>query len=380
MTDFDTIVVGCGSMGSAALFHLASRGRRVLGLDRFDVPNQMGSSVGTTRNIRLAYAEDPGYVPLLRRAYTLWRELEQVAGERLLVQTGHIDAGPEQGALVGGSLRSSAEHGLQHETLDARSLQRRFPGYRLPRHMAAVYQPDGGFLLSERCVLAHLAGALSNGAEIHGREAVTAWDSLENDTRVRVRTTQEVYHARSLVLTAGPWTAGLVPELRTRAKPERQVLLWAQPIVPAHFHVDRFPVFYMEADEGRFYGTPAYAVPGFKIGKYHHRGEQVDADSVDRSCYPEDEAVLRAAIRRYFPDADGPTLAMKVCMFTNTPDEHFLIDVHPASRSVIVAAGFSGHGFKFCSVVGEVLADLAIDGTTTADIGLFRWHRAGLRP
>jgi sarcosine oxidase len=366
-------------MGSAALFHLASRGRRILGLEQFDVPNQMGSSVGTNRIIRLAYAEDPGYVPLLRRAYTLWRELEQLAHERLLLQTGSIDAGPEDGAIVSGSMRSCAEHDLPHEVLDARMLERRFPGYRLPSEMLAIYQPHGGFLMSERCVVSHINAALARGAHVHGREAVTAWEPIEDGRRVRVRTTSDVYYARSLVLTAGPWTGNLTSELRPVATPERQVQLWVQPVVPAHFQLDNFPVFYLEGEEGRFYGFPAYSVPGFKIGKYHHLREEVHPDSVDRACHPRDEDALRQGIRRYFPGADGPTLAMKVCMFTNTPDDHFVIDHHPDWRSVVVAAGFSGHGFKFCSVVGEVLADLALEGGTSLDVDLFGWQRAALR-
>jgi sarcosine oxidase len=379
VSDYDAIVVGCGSMGSAALFHLAGRGRRVLGLEQFDVPNELGSSVGTNRIIRLAYAEDPRYVPLLRRAYTLWHELEVFAGERLLVQTGSIDAGPEPGAIVSGSRRACAEHDLPHEVLDAATLRRRFPGYRLTPDMMAVYQPQGGFLMSERCIVAHIEAALARGAEVHGRERVIAWEPIDNGKRIRVRTASAVYHGRSLVLTAGPWTAALVPDLRPLVKPERQVMLWVQPLVPAHFRVDNFPVFYMESEEGRFYGCPVYSVPGFKVGKYHHLREQVQPDSVDRVCHPQDEAVVREGIRRYFPDANGPTLAMKVCMFTNTPDEYFVIDHHPHSRSVTVAAGFSGHGFKFSSVVGEILADLAVDGGTALDIDLFRWNRPAIR-
>jgi sarcosine oxidase len=171
----------------------------------------------------------------------------------------------------------------------------------------------------------------------------------------------------------------VVPQLTPVAKPERQVLLWTQPVVPARFQVTTFPVFYMEAPEGRFYGFPAYSVPGFKVGKYHHRHQQVQPDTVDRVCHPEDEAVVREGIRRYFPDADGPTLAMKVCMFTNTPDENFVIGRHPEAPRAVVAAGFSGHGFKFSSVVGEILADLALDGHTAHDLDLFRWDRPELR-
>jgi sarcosine oxidase len=347
----------------------------VLGLEQFDFPSTMGSSVGTNRIIRLAYAEDPSYVPLLRRSYELWRELSASTGETLLYVTGGIDAGRLDGEPVKGSLESCRLHGLPHELVDAAELGRRFPGYRLPAEMAAVVQPDAGFLLSERCVVAHAEAALALGAEVHGRERVLGWEPAGGG--VRVRTEARTYEAGALVLAAGPWTAALVPELRDRARPERQVMLWTWPRVPAHFRLGAFPVFNMQTPEGRFYGFPMSGVSGFKIGKYHHRGEQVDPDRVDRACDAEDEAVLREGVRRYFPDADGPTLAMKVCMFTNTDDEHFILDRHPAHPSVAIAAGFSGHGFKFCSVVGEIMADLALNGETRWALDLFRLSRFG---
>jgi sarcosine oxidase len=378
VNQYDAIVVGCGSMGSAALFHLAGRGSRVLGLEQFDVPNELGGSAGTNRIIRLAYAEDPRYVPLLRRAYALWRELERRAGERLLVITGSIDAGPEHGAIVTGSRGSCLAHGLAHEVLDSRGVAERFPAYRLSPDMLALFQPDGGFLMSERCNAAHLVGALEQGAEVHGRERVLHWDVKENGRQISIRTDHDIYHTRKLVLTCGPWSARVVPALERLARPQRQVLLWTQPKAPGLFTMNRFPVFNMESPEGRFYGFPPYAVPGFKIGKYYHRHEWVDPDTVDRTCSELDEAVLREAIGRYFPDADGPTLAMKVCMFSNSPDEHFIIDRHPEAPNVWIAAGFSGHGFKFSSVVGEILADLAIEDATAWDLELFRWDRPAL--
>jgi sarcosine oxidase len=373
---YDMIVVGAGSMGSAAIYHLASRHQRVLGLDQFDVPSSRGASAGVNRIIRLAYAEHPNYVPLLRRAYELWRDLERIVNERLLVITGGIDAGSENGVIVTGSLRSCLEHSLPHDVLNAADLHRRFPGYALPNDTVAVYQPDGGFLMSERCVVAYLNAALALGAEVHGRERVYGWDVLPDG--VRVITDFDRYEARALIVTAGPWTARVLPKLAAVVVPERQVLLWTHPLRPECFQLERFPVFNMEAAEGRFYGFPIYHVPGFKIGKYHHRHQRVDPDSVDRDCHPEDERVLREAIRRYFPDADGPTLAMKVCLFSNTPDEHFIIDNLFDTRHVVIAAGFSGHGFKFCSVVGEVIADLVLQGSTRFDLGLFRLGRSAL--
>jgi sarcosine oxidase len=360
-------------MGSATLFHLARRGVRVLGLERFDLVHEYGSSHGLTRIIRLAYWEHPTYVALLRRAYELWRELESLASERLLHITGSVDAGPEGGAIFEGARTSSELHGLAHEVMDGAELHRRFPGYRLPEAIRCLYQPDGGFLLPERCDVAHVEQALAHGAEVRCREPVLEWEA--KDGAVRVRTTRGRYEAGRLVICAGPWASRLVPELRGLAVPERQVLAWLQPSRPEYFRLGAFPVFNLEVEEGRYYGFPSFLVPGFKFGKYHHRGEQVDPDTVNREPEPEDEELLRAFARRYFPDGAGPTLMLKACLFTNSPDRHFILDRHPTHQEVVVAAGFSGHGYKFCSVVGEVMADLAQEGRTRHDIGFFRLSR-----
>lgn len=374
---YDVIVAGVGGMGSATVYHLARRGARVLGLEQFDIPHELGSSHGVTRIIRLAYAEHPNYVPLLRRAYELWRELEVAASERLLVITGGFDIGGPETGVVRGSLKACAQHDLPHEVLDADTLRRRFPGYQLPPSMVAVYQPDAGFLLPERCIVAHVDAALRLGAEVHAREPVLEWGA--GDGSVWVRTDRQTYRARRLVVTAGSWARNLVPSLGELAVPERQVLLWTEPLRPELFEPGAFPIFNMEAPEGHYYGFPVFGVPGFKIGKYHHRFERVDPDAMDRQCHPDDEAVLRQAIRNYFPDADGPALDMKTCLFTNSPDEHFILDHHPEHAEVSLAAGFSGHGFKFCSVVGEIMAQLALDGDAQLDIGMFRVRRFGER-
>lgn len=374
MPAYDAIVIGVGGMGSATVYHLARRGARVLGLEQFDIPHDRGSSHGVNRIIRLAYMEHPSYVPLLRRAYELWREIENVSGERLLIITGGIDAGAPASATVRGSRLSCDLHHLPHDVLDAAALHRRFPGYRLPSEMVAVYQPDGGFVLSERAIVAYVTAAQALGAEIHARERVLTWEA-SGDRAVEVRTDRAPYRARRLIITAGSWAAQLVPALAPVAVPERQVLIWVHPRRPEYFRLGVFPVFNLEAPEGRYYGFPVYGIPGFKIGKYHHRLEQVDPDHVDREIYPEDEEVLREGIRRYFPDADGPTMTSKTCLFTNTPDEHFVLDLHPECPQVAIAAGFSGHGFKFCSVVGEIMADLSLDGRSQHDLGLFRLQR-----
>jgi len=374
---YDLIVIGVGGMGSATVYHAARRGLSVLGLEQFDIPHAQGSSHGVNRIIRLAYYEHPSYVPLLRRAYELWRELENHAGERLLIVTGSIDAGHAESRTVQGSLLSCKQHHLPHELLDAAALRTRFPGYQLAADMVGVYQADGGFLLCEECVVAHVMAAQALGAEVHARERVVEWRSDEQG--VSVTTTRGTYRGRKLVVTAGAWARTMVPALHRLAVPERQVLIWAQPRKPDYFRLGAFPVFNFEAPEGRFYGFPVFGIPGFKLGKYHHRGEHVDdPDRMDRECHTEDEEVLREGIRRYFPDADGPTMAMKACMFTNSPDEHFIIDRLPDQPHVAIAAGFSGHGFKFCSVIGEIMTELVVDGDTRLDTSLFRLDRPAL--
>ncbi len=372
--DYDVIVAGVGGMGSAAVAELAARGARALGLDRGSIPNDQGSSQGINRIIRLAYMEDPAYVPLLRRAYQRWRDLEERAGEPILFITGGVDVGPPDSETVRGSLEACRVHDLEHRLLEAGELMARFPGFRVPNEFAAVYQPDGGFVLSGRSIAAHARLALADGADLRGHEGVLEWRP-EGDGVV-VRTTRDTYRARRLVISAGAWAGRMLPGLADVLVPERQVLMWSRTSHPERFAVGAFPVFILEAPEGRFYGFPEYGIPGFKLGLYHHRGQLVDPESVEWSAVgPEDEAVLRTGTSRYFPDADGPALTLRSCLFTNTPDEHFVIDTLPEAPQVVVVSPCSGHGFKFASVVGEIAADLALDGATSHDISMFRIDR-----
>jgi sarcosine oxidase len=376
---YDVIVVGLGGMGSAAAWQLARRGQRVLGLERFDIPHPMGSSHGVSRIIRLPYYEDPAYVPLLHRAYELWREAEAATGDELLVITGSIDAGPEDDALFQGALASARLHDLPHEVLTGAEVNARFPGYRLPAHLRAVFQPQGGLVASERAIVAHVRAAQAQGADCRARERVLGWDASGTGEGVTVTTDKGTYRAARLVLTAGAWAGEVAPLLARLAVPERQVLAWLQPRRPEWFGPDRFPVFNLMVEEGRYYGLPVYEVPGFKFGRYHHQQETGAADTVLRAPDAADEALLRVFGERYFPDGCGPTMALRACMFTNTPDEHFILDRHPAHQQVVLASPCSGHGYKFCSVIGEILADLATgDGTTRHDIGFLRLGRSAL--
>jgi len=370
---YDAIVIGVGGMGSAALHHLARRGARVLGLEQFHVAHDRGSSHGLSRIIRLAYYEHPSYVPLLRRSYELWRDLEHATGRRLLHITGSIDASRRDEPVFAGSLRSCELHELPHEVLSSKELTRRFPGYRLPDDVVALLQPEGGFLEPESCVRAHVDAALVHGAEV--REHVRVKGIEPSGDGVRVDVGDGVVESRAVVVTAGAWASKLLPALEPVAVPERQVVAWFQPLVPSRFRPENFPVFNLLVDGRRYYGFPAHGVPGMKIGLYHHLGEIADPDALRRECDADDERPLREGVASCFPDANGPLLQMQPCMFTNSPDEHFIIDRMAPSSPVVVAAGFSGHGFKFCSVVGEILADLALDGGTRHDIAMFALSR-----
>jgi sarcosine oxidase len=369
----DVVILGVGGMGSAAAYHLAKRGLSVVAIDQFQPGHDRGSSHGLSRIIRLAYFEHPSYVPLLRRAFKLWRELEEESRERLLHVTGAIDAGPPGSRVVEGSLESCRVHDLPHELLTGRELHQRFPGYSLPDAYRAVFQPDGGFLEPERCIQAHVRLAARHGATMRYGARVQDWKQ-DRDGVVVMLDHAEI-RAKQLVLSAGAWTPKVVPSLAPLLQPERQVVGWFGVNEPTAFALGSFPVFVMTTPDGHFYGFPEHGVPGFKIGKYHHRAEAIDPDAMRRSPDPTDEAVLRDCVSTCFPGADGPLLRASTCIFTNTPDEHFIIDRLPGTPQALVVSACSGHGFKFCSVVGEIVADLVADGSTKHDLSLFKLDR-----
>lgn len=374
---YDVIVAGVGAMGSAACWRLAQRGLRVLGLERFTIPNRMGSSHGVNRIIRLAYFEDPAYVPLLLRAYELWRETERACGTQLLHITRALDVGRPDGRLVSGALKSCRMHNLAHEVYEAAETMRRFPAYNIPPDFVALLEPQGGFVACEAAVSAQAQLARHAGADIRECEPMLAWSTTSNG--VRVRTERGTYEAGRLILSCGAWIGEHLPELRGKAVAERQALAWFETKRPEFFTPMRFPVSILETEDGSHpYQFPEWGVPGFKIGFYNHLKERGAADALPREIGAKDEALLRGLVERYFPQAAGRILDMQTCLFTNTRDEHFVVDELPGTPQVVVASPCSGHGFKFASVIGEVLADLATAARSRFDLSLFALSRAGL--
>ena len=373
MAHFDVVVCGLGVMGSAAVHHLARRGQRVLGIERYTPGHDRGSSHGLTRVIRLGYFENPSYVPLLRRAYALWRELEGTVGRRLLHVTGIAEIGSPASTLVQGTLACARLHGLRHEVLAAPELMRRFPAFDVPRDYVGVIQPEGGFLDVEPSIAAQLALATAAGAEIRSGESAQAVEP--GASTVRIVTDRGTVEAGTAIVAAGAWTKSLLPELAAPLRVTREVTGWFDPVHASLFSADRFPVFIITSRHGMHYGVPPHGGTGVKVAKHHHRDETVDPDAYERTVLADDEALIRAAVADHIPAANGRLIAATTCLYTMTPDGDFLIDRLPGAPHVIVASPCSGHGFKFAPVIGEILADLATTGATAHDIARFSVRR-----
>jgi sarcosine oxidase len=371
--DFDAIVVGLGAMGSATTAQLAAKSVRVLGLDRFHPPHDQGSSHGLSRIIREAYFEDPLYVPLIQRAYQLWEELEQRSSRKLLQRTGGLMLGRPDGVLVTGARRSAEVHKLQHKILSAGDVRRQFPAFEPAEAMSAVWEPRAGVLFPELAIQSQLDLAAKQGAVLRFNEPMMKWEPF--GAGVRVHTANNTWTGRHLVISSGAWLSSQVPELRLPLKIERQVLFWFQPAShPEKFLPTVCPVYICEHEPHRFfYGFPNLG-DGVKIG-VHHEGDCADPDHLDRAVRSSEIDLARGLLERFLPGAAGPLLSSAVCMYTNTPDEHFILDFHPRFSQVLIASPCSGHGFKFAPVIGEIAASMVAGEPIRFGLGLFKLSR-----
>lgn len=372
MPAFDVIVAGLGGMGSATAHHLAARGLRVLGLEKYGPGHDRGASHGGSRITRQSYFEGPEYVPLLLRAYELYDRLATDSERDVITLTGGIMAGLPDSRTVAGARASAEQWGLEHELLDATELRKRFPTTNPQPDEVALYEAKAGFVRPERTVLAQLELADRHGADLRFQEPMLAWEPVGDG--VRVITGSSVYSAGQLIVTPGPWAPELLADLGVPFSIERQVQHWFQPTGGVDAWVpERHPIYIWEDASGtRVYGFPAIDGPdgGAKIA-FFRKGTPTTPDTLDTGVHAGEIAEMAAAAARVLPDLPGRHLRGEPCMYSTTPDEHFVISRHPAHDAVTVGCGFSGHGFKFVPVVGEILADLATTGTTAHDIGLF---------
>jgi sarcosine oxidase len=372
---YDAVVVGLGGMGSAALAHLARRRRRVLGLEQFGRAHDRGSSTGQSRIIRMAYYEDPAYVPLLRRAYELWAELEREAQTRLLDRCGILMVGGPASRVLDGALRSAREHRIALDELPAAAVAARYPALRLEPGDRALFEPDAGMVFPEAAIDAHLRVAARHSAELRFQTRVREITGSEGAVALALDD-GSVVKTQRLVLCAGPWLGALARQAGLPLQVERAVQVWFTPSSGAYAR-DRFPAFFLDRDgaDPPLYGFPDY---GLGVKAALHGGTPAAADTLDRAVSAADIGAVRAALDAFMPGAAAAFRAGKVCMYTLTPDAHFIIDTDPHDARIIIAGGFSGHGYKFCSVVGEIVADLTCDGETRHPIEFLRLGRPAL--
>lgn len=390
---FDTIVLGIGGFGSGAAYHLARRGLRVLGLDRFGPAHDQGSSHGETRIIRKAYFEHPDYVPLLLKAYDLWADLEAESQQQLFWKCGLMLAGLPDSEAISGARLSARQHRLTIENLTASAATDRWPGFKVPDAFDAVFEPDAGFLRVEDCVRTHLDRATAHGATLLFDEPVVSWSSTGRE--VRVRTATREFAAVSLVITAGSWAASVLADLKLPLQVLRKPIFWFETTSPAYNLDASMPTFYFEmpvawtppserSDEGvqataeaasTFYGFPSLDGQVLKVAQ--HSGGELVADPllVDRQLRETDLQPIADFLRTCLPGVRPQPARNSTCLYTVTPDRHFIVDQHPDFPNVVIGCGFSGHGFKFTSVLGSVFADLATSGRTELPINFLSLAR-----
>jgi sarcosine oxidase len=376
MRSYDVVVVGLGAMGSAALYALAQRGHKVIGIDRFEPGHHLGSSYGESRIIRMAYYEDPVYVPLLRLAYGAWERLESHTGEHVLTTTGILEAGIEGSPLVEGSLRSARQHDIPHEVLVPEQVNGRFPAFSIPPDWHCVFQPDAGILQPDKAIDLFVESASELGASVALGSRVER--VLPVGDRVEVYLDSgETIKAGSAVLAVGPWIHDLVPELGNKMRLTRQPLMWFEPQPQARQLVrpSAMPVFFFQTPDDLIYGFPDFLGSGVKIGSHLSCGELTTADEIRAEVSDEEKAHYQHIMRRLIPAAAGRVRQTHVCIYTRSSDEHFVLGLHPNASQIVLASPCSGHGFKFASIFGEILADLAITRATDKPIDFFRPSR-----
>lgn len=381
--NYDVIVLGVGSMGSATCYYLAKQGVKVLGIEQFGISHELGSHGGQSRIIRQAYFEHSDYVPLLKRAYENWQILENESNEQLVHKTGLLYLGKSGHHLIKDTLASAAEHKLEVDKLTAESMAARYPQFNLPDDYHSLFEANAGFVTPEKTIQQYTKLAIHHGGKINTEEKVLGWQ--KDGSSITVKTSKDSYSCGKLVITAGPWAGKLMPQLARKLKITRQIIAWLNPPKPEMFNLEKFPSWTLDDDEheGIFYGFPIlpaqrFGSPtGLKLG-YHHPGIESDPDKLDRSITDGDRRILLGMLGKFIPDANESFVELKACMYTNTVDANFIIDYLPDHDNVVFATGFSGHGFKFAPVIGEILSDLVLKGTTLLPIEFLRAERSDL--
>ena len=373
MKAYEVAVIGLGAMGSAALFHLARQGLSVIGIERFEMGHDRGSSHGDSRAIRLGYSEHPSYVPLASSRFEVRHIQERLTSAGVLTTTGILEAGHPGSAMLAGSLAACREHDLEFELLDAAEIMRRFPVFDLPESFGGVWQPEGGYVRPDLANRLHVDLARGLKADVRFNTPVTAIET--SSAGVRLIVGDDVIEAASVIVCTGAWMSDLIPALKSRLTVQRQALCWYEAKGPSLVAPGALPVFMIDGKDDLIYGFPDFSGAGMKCASHYASGLLAHADDARQDAGAVDELRTRRFLEQYMPMAAGPLKDMKTCLYTMTPDEDFVIDQLPSDPRIVVCSACSGHGFKFASVIGEVLADLATRGETRHDISRFAISR-----
>jgi monomeric sarcosine oxidase len=372
LNKFDLIILGTGGVGSAALMHAAQLGARTIGIDRFIAPHNRGSSHGQTRIIRQAYFEHPQYVPLLLESYRLWHELEIARGKSLYCETGLLQVGPADGIVVPGVVRAAKEHGLKVDQISESEINARWSVFRVPEGLIGAFEQRAGYLRVEECVAAHLAAAQDAGAEILAPCEVLDW---EPGSPIRLRTTVGELTTEKLIVTAGPWASQILGGLNLQLEVRRKGVFWFK---ARQTFVDS-PCYLYELPQGVFYGFPE--IGGRMKVAEHSGGIPIENPLlVDPAIEPHEAERVMGFLNQCLPGMADGLAEHQTCLYTMSPDEHFIVDRHPGEPNVIFAAGLSGHGFKFAPVLGKALAAMTLEGGTELPIGFLGLSRFGDLP
>lgn len=369
--DYDVIIVGAGSMGMASGYYLAKEGKKVLMLDAFTPPHEEGSHHGDTRIIRFAYGEGASYVPFVKRAGELWHELESLVNESLFLQTGVVNIGEPTCAFIRNVKASAALYDLALEHYSAAEAMNKWPGLFLPANLVACFEPTAGVLLVEACIRAYKKLALEAGASLQTNEKVLA---IQAGDIVQVQTVHNSYKAKHLIVTAGAWATELLQtvDVSIPVTPTRKTFAWFE--ADEQLYRDEvFPAYCFEFADSTYYGFPSIDGAGLKLGR-HDGGDVVNPNDPLRPFDASDTVDLQNFIDQFMPQ-HGTLKYGKTCKYSMTPDEDFIIDFLPEHQNIVIAAGFSGHGFKFSSAVGEALAELIVEGKSKQDLSTFKLSR-----
>jgi len=377
-TNYDVIVIGVGSMGSSACYHISKQGHSVLGLEQFDIPHEMGSHTGQSRIIRKAYFEHPNYVPLLERAYHNWQSLEQEISNQIYFKTGLLYFGPSTHLLIKGTQKSAIKYGIEVNEFDRKEQLDKFPQFKVPKNYTNLIEVDAGFVTPERAILSYTEQALKYKAIIHTKEKTLEWS--KKDGIIQVKTNKQIYKCKKLVLTTGAWTSKFSDIKNLDVT--RQILAWAKPEKQDMFELNTFPcwTFADPSVNGIYYGFPSLPSSSFEEPSgikfaHHTKGKLTDPDIVNKNVSKKEEKTLVEAITKFIPKGIETITTTKTCLYTYSPDEDFILDFYNNNEDVVIASGFSGHGFKFASVIGEILSELAINGKSIHPINFLKSNR-----